>query len=192
MTIDPGLMGRLLDEPQAYDFFQAVRLLEQFMPERSPVGEFADPNSEVVRFATPSTVGFPASQIQSLEAGEGDAPAQMVVNFLGLVGPQGALPLDYTLYTARRERAGDSALKDFIGLFEHRLISLFYRAWTKTQWSVSAARDVDGAVDHHLKEINASRDSECHRRAEVPPRRHPGTASQRRSRGGRFLPRGAR
>jgi type VI secretion system protein ImpH len=148
MTIDPALMGRLLDEPQAYDFFQAVRLLEQLLPDRAPVGEFADPGGEVVRFATPSTVAFPASQIQSLEEGEGDAPAHMVVNFFGLVGPQGALPLDYTLYAARRERAGDYALKDFIGLFEHRLISLFYRAWTKSHAALGTSSSTrDGASE---------------------------------------------
>ena len=56
----------------------------------------------------------------------------MTVNFLGLTGPQGVLPLDYSLYAAGRERAGDHALKDFIGLFEHRIISLFYRAWAKS------------------------------------------------------------
>lgn len=132
MSIDPKLLDRLLDAPQGFDFFQAVRLLEQLRPDRAPVGEFADPGAEVVRFATPSSVSFPAAEIQSLDGGAGDAPAAMVVNFLGLLGPQGALPLDYSLYAARRERAGDHALKDFVGLFEHRLISLFYRAWTKS------------------------------------------------------------
>lgn len=142
--LDPKLINGLLDDPHGYDFFQAVSLLEQLRPERAPVGEFADPSDEVVRFATPATVGFPASQIQRLEEGEGGAPAQMTVNFLGLVGPQGALPLDYTLYARSRERVGDYALKDFIGLFEHRLISLFYRAWAKSHAVVGFARDSAG------------------------------------------------
>ncbi|MEP6990750.1 MAG: type VI secretion system baseplate subunit TssG [bacterium] len=131
-ALDPKLLGPLLDEPQAFEFFQAVRLLEQLYPERSPVGAFADPGDEVVRFATPSGVGFPSSEIRSLEPPTGDAPAQMVVNFFGLTGPQGVLPLDYSLYAVARERAGDHALKDFLGLFEHRFISLFYRAWAKS------------------------------------------------------------
>ncbi len=131
-ALDPKLLGPLLDEPQAFEFFQAVHLLEQLYPERSPVGAFADPGDEVVRFATPSGVGFPSSEIRSLEPPTGDAPAQMVVNFFGLTGPQGVLPLDYSLYAVGRERAGDHALKDFLGLFEHRFISLFYRAWAKS------------------------------------------------------------
>lgn len=137
---DPTLLGPLLDEPQAFEFFQAVRLLEQLFPERAPVGEFADPNDEVVRFETPSGVGFPASEIRSLEQPAGDGPAHMTVNFLGLTGPQGVLPLDYSLYAASRERAGDHALKDFLGLFEHRFISLFYRAWAKSHPTTGPGR----------------------------------------------------
>lgn len=137
-TIDPKLMWRLLDRPQEFDFFQAVTLLERLRPERAPVGEFADPHDEVVRFETPSAVGFPASQILGLEDGKDDDPARMVVNFFGLTGPQGTLPLDYSLYASSRSRVGDYALKDFFGLFEHRIISLFYRAWVKTHAAASS------------------------------------------------------
>lgn len=133
MTIDPKLIGPLLDAPQTFDFFRAVQLLELLNPERAPVGGFAEPGGEVVRFGTPTSVGFPASAIQSLEERGADEPPKMTVNFFGLTGPQGVLPLDYSLYSATRSRARDHALKDFIGLFEHRLISLFYRAWTKSR-----------------------------------------------------------
>lgn len=132
MTIDPKLLGRLLDEPQIFDFFQAVTLLELLRPERDAVGQFGDPGDEVVRFATPTSVAFPASEIQALDDGANDAPARMTVNFMGLTGPQGMMPLDYSLYVANRVRSGDRALKEFLGLFDHRVISLFYRAWTKS------------------------------------------------------------
>ena len=64
----------------------------------------------------------------------------MAVNFLGLTGPQGMLPLAYSLYVAERVRAGDHALKDFLGIFDHRILSLFYRAWEKTHVGVGARR----------------------------------------------------
>ncbi len=132
MTADPKLLNRLLDAPEHHDFFQAVSLLEQLLPERAPVGEFADPGDEVVRFETSAGIAFPASAIQSLEEKRSDDPLRMVVNFLGLTGPQGVMPLDYSLYVAQRIRAGDRTIKDFLGLFDHRMLSLFYRAWTKT------------------------------------------------------------
>ncbi|HEX3866544.1 MAG TPA: type VI secretion system baseplate subunit TssG, partial [Gemmatimonadaceae bacterium] len=132
MTTDPKLLNRLLDEPYGYDFFQAVSLLEQLLPDRASVGEYAVPDEEVVRFETSTPVGFPASEIQALSENGADEPLRMVVNFLGLTGPQGVMPLDYSLYAAQRIRAGDRGFKDFLGLFDHRIISLFYRAWAKT------------------------------------------------------------
>jgi type VI secretion system protein ImpH len=86
-----------------------------------------------VRFKASTGVGFPASAIQSIEDGEDGAPPEMTVNFMGLTGPQGALPLDYSLYAASRERARDHALRDFFSLFDHRMISLFYRGWAKSR-----------------------------------------------------------
>ena len=54
-TISAGLAGsevgeKLLREPFAFDFFQAVRLLERLLPERTSVGQFAHPETEVARF----------------------------------------------------------------------------------------------------------------------------------------------
>jgi len=153
MTVDPKLLGRLLDAPQTYDFFQAVHLLERLLPERSPIGEFADPGDEIVRFSTPTGVAFPASAIQSLVESPGDAPAKMVVNFFGLTGPQGVLPIDYSLYVAHRGRAGDQALHAFLGIFEHRIISLFYRAWAKSH----AAVGLEGSGSQETHEDEATR-----------------------------------
>jgi type VI secretion system protein ImpH len=133
---DTRSLDALLDAPQGYDFFQAMQLLEQLLPDRAPVGEFADPQDEAVRFATSTAVGFPASAIQSIESSDAGEPARMTVNFLGLTGPQGVMPLDYSLYAAQRARVGDHAMKEFLGLFEHRMLSLFYRAWARSRASV--------------------------------------------------------
>jgi type VI secretion system protein ImpH len=115
-----------------------VRLLEAMYPDRAPIGEFGEPANEPVRFQATTGVGFPASAIQELEQGEDDGqPARMTVNFLGMTGPQGLLPLEYSLYTAQRTRAGDRAMRDFCGLFDHRMISLFYRAWARSRADVA-------------------------------------------------------
>ena len=55
----------------------------------------------------------------------------MTVAFLGLTGTQGVLPFFYTEYMIARKAAKDDTLAAFLDLFNHRLVSLFYRAWEK-------------------------------------------------------------
>jgi type VI secretion system protein ImpH len=138
MTEPRGELSReLFEHPQTFDFFQAVRLLEAMYPDRGPIGEFGEPGNEPVRFQSETGVGFPASAIQDLEQSDGDDPAKMTVNFLGLTGPQGTLPLEYSLYIAQRARVGDDAMQEFFGLFDHRMVSLFYRAWARSRADVA-------------------------------------------------------
>jgi type VI secretion system protein ImpH len=148
----PELEARLRDHPNAFEFFQAVRLLERLNPSRRPVGLFSDPSEEVARFAVTPDTAFPASEIQSLELANG-APARLMVNFMGLTGPEGVLPYAYTLLIAERLRARDSALRDFLDLFHHRIISLFYRAWEKYRFAVSYERDQKDRMTQHLKDL---------------------------------------
>lgn len=152
MTEVRGELSRqLFDEPQLFDFFQAVRLLEAMYPDRAPIGEFGEPTNEPVRFQARSGIGFPASTIHDLEQGEEGEPARMTVNFMGLTGPQGTLPLEYSLYAAQRARSGDRAMKEFFTLFDHRMVSLLYRAWARSRADVALQpRTADG--DNSLAE----------------------------------------
>jgi type VI secretion system protein ImpH len=60
----------------------------------------------------------------------------MVVTFMGLTGPHGVLPRHYTQLLISRNREKDFTLRDFLDLFNHRAISLFYRAWEKYHFPV--------------------------------------------------------
>jgi type VI secretion system protein ImpH len=145
------LLDRLYAEPWAFEFFQAMQLLERLQPERTAVGTFGDPSQEAVRLTTSPSVAFPASEIQALV--DRDGQPRLTVNFLGLTGPQGVLPLAYSLYVAERVRAGDHALKDFLGIFDHRMLSLFYRAWEKTHVGVAHGDGSRDWLTRHLLDL---------------------------------------
>lgn len=142
-----GLSEQLFQKPYRFDFFQAVRLLEQIRMARAAedgrwrryaVGRDRPAEQEVVRFRAVPSLGFPASAISQIRRPERDSvpewqlpPPEMLVSFMGLTGPQGVLPYHYTALLLRRVRYKDYALRDLLDLFNHRLISLFYRAWEK-------------------------------------------------------------
>jgi type VI secretion system protein ImpH len=130
---------QLLTEGYRFEFFQAVRLLERLSPEREPVGLEGPPQDEIVRFRTRVSLEFPASEIFDLRALDSGAP-EMTVAFFGMTGPLGLLPHSYTELLLDRTRHGDRALWDFLDLFHHRLISLFYRAWEKYRFPVAYER----------------------------------------------------
>ncbi len=138
--VERALLKELLEtEPFRFHFFQAVRLLERIAPERESVGQFVHPDREVVRFAANQSTAFPASEIQSLAPAEGKPP-RMSVNFMGLTGPMGLLALYYTEYIMQRMRSKDHALREFLDIFNHRAISLFYQGWKKYRFGVAYER----------------------------------------------------
>jgi type VI secretion system protein ImpH len=142
----------LRDDPRSFGFFQAVRLLEQVRPARAPVGGFHDPQDEVARFAVPPFIHFPASEIHELELRD-DAPSRMSVNFMGLTGPLGVLPHYYTLLVSERVSARDRGLRDFLDIFHHRIISLFYRAWKKNRLSAGYEKGGRDLITQHLYDL---------------------------------------
>jgi type VI secretion system protein ImpH len=136
-----SLAERLFAEGHGFDFFQAVRLLEKMAPERRPVGHEAAPSMEAARFRAHTALNFPASAIYQIEPA---APSPIVtVTFMGLTGPSGVLPRHYTemLMRAGEVRGPERYVaRDWFDLFNHRLISLFYRAWTKYRFWLAYER----------------------------------------------------
>lgn len=152
---DPSLKQQLFQEGYRFEFFQAVRLLQQVQPTRRPVGGTARPSDEAVRFRAHQSLSFPPSEIYALQEA-GDRPPEMTVAFMGLTGPQGVLPRYYTELMIDRIRQKDHTLRDFFDIINHRLISLFYRAWEKHRIVVGCERSLlNGTRDQFAEDLFA-------------------------------------
>ena len=141
---DTPLAKIFLEEAYSFGFFQAVRLLERLYPRRRPVGYAFPPQEEAVRFRSWPSINFPPSEIVEIrrrQTGTEEAAPEMTVAFMGLTGPQGVLPSPYTELLMDRLRSKDRTLWDFLDLFHHRMVSLFYRAWEKFRFPVAFERD---------------------------------------------------
>ena len=129
---DTSLKQLLFDEPYRFDFYQAVRVLRQIDPERNSVGRDGDPQRDAARFRTRASLTFPPSQIHQIRTMDAEGtPPEVTVAFMGLTGPLGVLPQHFTELVAERARYGDTAVWEFFDIFNHRMISLFYRVWEK-------------------------------------------------------------
>ena len=127
-----------------------------------PVARFAPPNKEVVRIGGVHSLSFPANEIRSIEKINSDKPNEtqwkMVVNFIGLVGAMGVLPYHYTEMILKRLKARDKTMSEFLNIFNHRTISLFYQASNKYRLPIEYERsklhqDKTGSESNHTKAL---------------------------------------
>ncbi|MBX3366331.1 MAG: type VI secretion system baseplate subunit TssG [Phycisphaeraceae bacterium] len=138
------LIERLCQTPHAFDFLQAVRRLEAAHAERPRVGRSDRISEDPVRFGQEASLAFPPSTISRVVKPDGDhtvSSPRMLVHFMGLLGPNGPLPLHVTEYAHDRElNSRDQTLSRFLDIFNHRMISLMYRAWSVGHQAVSFDR----------------------------------------------------
>lgn len=126
-----ALIRQLLEQPQRFEFFQAVRLLENAAAQSGRLGE----HGRALRFRGNHALHFSGADIDAVE--ENDASAErgalwsMRVNLLSLTGSDGVLPHHYTELLLQRLRARDETLRDFLDLFNDRIIELLFQAWRK-------------------------------------------------------------
>lgn len=144
------LLEKLSAEPWAYDFFAATRRLEVLAgkTQGAPgVGRSLRASEDPVRFAQEPSLAFAPSTISGVRRSASGAP-RVFVQFMGLLGPQGPMPTHLTEYARSRERHhGDATLARFFDLFNHRMVSLFYRAWAMNRPTVSLDRSASGGED---------------------------------------------
>ena len=143
---------QLLEDACSFEFFQAVALLQRLRAGAQPVGCFSSPSEEAVHFKVNQRLVFPASEIQSLHTKD-DAPPEMTVNFMGLTGPLGVLPYTYSELILERARAKDHSLAAFLDIFNHRAISLFYRAWQRSNFPVTYRTGGRDLFTQHLLDL---------------------------------------
>jgi len=131
-TADPvTALQALQAEPFRYSLFAALRLIERAYRNHPRLGESRRADQEPVRLAQPPYLSFAPSDVTSFGTVQtaGGKPLLETYSF-GMFGPNGALPLHLTeIAYERRRQHNDPTVNDFINLFQHRLIALFYRAW---------------------------------------------------------------
>ncbi|HPC83586.1 MAG TPA: type VI secretion system baseplate subunit TssG [Thermoanaerobaculaceae bacterium] len=135
-----SLTARLGAEGHRFDFFQLVYLLERWLDRRAAVGGRGPFEAEGVRFRPDPSLAFSPSDVRRVEtAGEEERRRgeswdhRVVVNFMGLYGVAAPSPV-YFSELVGFEDVDPDPLVDFLDIFNHRIISLYYRAWLRYRY----------------------------------------------------------
>lgn len=135
------LNEKLNASPWGFDFFEALRRMECSRPDLPPIGASQRLAEDPVRLGQKASLTFAPSSITGYEARESGLPPRLYVAFMGLLGPNGPMPLHITEYAHdRQHNAKDRTLSRFFDIFNHRMISFFYRAWAANQKAVHFER----------------------------------------------------
>ena len=139
-----SVIQQLLDAPQRFECFQALRLLLAWLAEHG-IDEHAA-LAKVMRFDNSVSLRFPASQVETLTTSgiaDADALLQALLSghvhhihitpaFMGLLGCQGCLPSHYSERIAAHQYSErENSPRAFLDLFSSRTVVLFYQAWQK-------------------------------------------------------------
>jgi type VI secretion system protein ImpH len=123
-----SFLDDLKREPWRFDLFTTLRRLERTHKDRPRIGDSSSIRQEYVTLGQDTYMDFPASNVSRVEQ-KADGRLQVLVKFLGLLGPQGALPLATTEEAHSWVLMRDEAFPRFLDLLNNRFLQLFFRAW---------------------------------------------------------------
>jgi type VI secretion system protein ImpH len=166
-----SIAGQLFAEPWEFEFFQAVLLLEQLQPSSVPAGEGVDPDREAVCFRSAVTQVFAASEVQALEhAADSGAPPTITANLFSLGGAAGPLPEAYSGLLIESSWRKNFAMRDFLDIFHHRLLSLLVRGRKAHHPSYTPLAPHESPFARYLFAFFGMALDECRNRMRVPDR----------------------
>ena len=148
------LWQRLRRNPHAFDLFFALRWLQARNPHLPRLGRAARPQAEPIRLGQDPSLAFAPATIAELLPPVAGQPERLTVWNFGLYGPNGPLPIHLTEYVRERQRQHDDpTLARFSDIFHHRLLLLFFRAWSDAQPTASLDRAGDDMFGRHMASI---------------------------------------
>lgn len=114
------------------NFYRFCQLLEQENPDAPLLGTTSHPANDPVRFRPWPGMGFPVSELKTVETDDEhpELPPTVRTTFLGMYGVDSPLPGSYLSDIAQR-REGHEAATSFLDIFSHRITTQYYRIWRK-------------------------------------------------------------
>jgi type VI secretion system protein ImpH len=136
---DNSVEEMMAAKARRFSFFQLVRLLERRYRSSSRVGYIGPASAEGLRFRPDISLASPSSDVAGLDVVRSPEIStercRITTTFLGLYGCSSPLPSFYSEEILWNDEE-QSRIRDFLDIFHHRLLSLFYRCWSKYRYHI--------------------------------------------------------
>lgn len=145
--------------PSDWDFFALLRELET---DRARFGRGGGADREPARLGQVPRLTFAVSDVAAIDRREDGVP-EIGVNVIGLIGPEGPMPLHLTRWILSRlsnrwfsgedGATADTAFLDLINVLQHRQIALFWRSWADARPEIHIAHGDGGRVTATMRAL---------------------------------------
>lgn len=161
-----SLKSDIFERPQAYELFQALRLIEGIAADETrpaglrppdPIGRGVEPGNAPINIRAAVPLGYASAEVTALSRPRAGGPMIMTQTVVGLTGPSGVLPhaISEMVHISVRDR--NPGLREFLDLFNNRLAGLLYDAWAKYRPAIERDRaskvGTPTPIDRALKAI---------------------------------------
>ena len=119
---------------EAYDFYQAIRLLSRL----TEIKGQGDSDLPPLRIHPELSLDYPYSDIKWIKERAQGQGYEMETTFFGLYGVSSPLPGFYTEELFDDEWEEETAARGFLDVIHHRLYPLLYQAWLKYRFTLNA------------------------------------------------------
>lgn len=147
-------LGFTSPDPEEIGFFELLRRLER---DGLRFGRAGGPEKEPARLGQRARLAMATRDIAGFTSPGEKTPAKVEVEVLGLLGPEGAMPLHMTRWIMARQSerwfgegaagvTADTTFLDFVNMLQHRQIAFFWRAWGDLHPEVGVEHDGGGRV----------------------------------------------
>lgn len=150
-TLSPELLEHLQAEPWRYGFLSLLRRIGADA-RIDRIGTARRPQAEPFRLGQTPGLAFAPREIASVREAAGRLKVRLFG--LGMLGPNGPLPLHVTeMARDREEGRRDATLVEFFDIFHHRYFTLFYRAWASAQATAGLDRKDDERFSFYVASL---------------------------------------
>jgi type VI secretion system protein ImpH len=150
-SLSPASLDQLQAKPWRYGFLPFMRRLNANAA-IEPIGTARLPSTETFRLGQKPSLLFAPREIAEATVERGRLHIRLFG--LGMLGPNGPLPLHVTeIAREREEQRQDATLCNFLDVFHHRSFSLLYRAWAQAQSTASLDRAEHDRFSFHVTSL---------------------------------------